>query len=403
MYDVMRGVRVVEVAEMLMGPATSMILADWGAEVIKVERTGSGDLARAMSVLQSESGWNYNFEVANRGKKSIGIDLSSAKGREVLAKLVQGADVFLTNIRARAQKKMGIRAEDILSINPRIIYAWGSGYGPVGPMSEKPGFDWATTWCHAGISNAQIPPGGEPPYQPASVGDLITPLGTAGAIAAALFRRERTGKGCVVTSSLYHTGIYIMTQSITLAGSQGAGKSERPLYPRRDTPFMALACAYRTKDDRWIALCLLFEAYWPDFCRHIGKEDFLTDARFATVQGRDENKKALIDEIQRVFEKKTFAEWKAILSTLEGVWAPLASAYEVLEEEQALVNGYVIPVTRKDGTTYLSASTPLQFDEHPIGPLNAAPDFAEHTNEVLQELGYEESTITALREAGPIA
>jgi formyl-CoA transferase len=290
-----------------------------------------------------------------------------------------------------------------MKINPRIIYAWGSGYGPLGPLADKPGFDWPSSWCQAGTAFAQTVPGGEPPSQPASVGDLFGAFGTAGAISAALFRRERTGKGCVVTNSLYQTGIYLMTQSITLAGSEGPGTPDRPLTPRRDNPFMALSYAYRTKDDRWIALCLLLEAWWPDFTRHIGREDWLTDPRFATVQARNENMYVLIGEIEKIFVTKTFAEWKKILSTLEGVWAPLASADEVLEDEQALANGYVTPVTRRDGTTYLSCATPGQFDQRPVGHLNAAPDYGEHTDELLREVGYDASEIAALRQTGHVA
>jgi formyl-CoA transferase len=226
---------------------------------------------------------------------------------------------------------------------------------------------------------------------------------TAAAISAALLRRERTGKGCVVNNSLFQTGIYIMTQSITLAAVEGPGTPERPLYGRRDIPSMALNYTYRTKDERWIALSLLLESWWPDFTRHIGREDWLTDPRFATVQARNENMHALIGEIEKVFVTKTFAEWKKILSTLEGVWAPLASADEVLEDEQALANGYVTPVTRKDGTTYLSCATPGQFDERPVGRLNAAPDYGEHTDELLREVGYEASEIAALRQTGHVA
>jgi formyl-CoA transferase len=194
-----------------------------------------------------------------------------------------------------------------------------------------------------------------------------------------------------------------MTQSITLAGAEGPGTMDRPLTPRRDTPFAALAYAYRTKDDRWIALCLLLESWWPDFTRHIQREDWLTDPRFATVNARNENMRVLIDEIQKIIETKTFAEWKAIFKTLEGPWAPLASADEVLQDEQAVVNGYVTPITRKDGTTFMSAATPGQFDQRPVGHLNAAPGYGEHTDELLHEAGYDASRIAALRQAGHVA
>ena len=260
MYDVMNGVRVIEVAEHTFVPAASMVLADWGADVIKIERPAGGDAARNLRILQRPGQvFNEYFEVANRGKRSVALDLTQAEGRAVLVKLIETADVFITNLRGDARRKLGVDSDQVLQLNPRIIYARGTGYGLRGPMAQDGGFDFPSAWCRSGSGFVQTPAGGEPPMQPGSVGDLLGGATLAGAIAAALFRRERTGKGAVVDNALYLLGAYLMTQSITGAGLGGGRGPATPRSQAGDP----LVNVYRTADDRWISLCFLQDSWWP--------------------------------------------------------------------------------------------------------------------------------------------
>jgi crotonobetainyl-CoA:carnitine CoA-transferase CaiB-like acyl-CoA transferase len=402
LYDVMQGVRVVEVAEHTFVPAASMILADWGADVIKVERAaGGGDAARTMRVIQ-RPGLRSNpfFEAANRGKRSIGLDLTQPEGREQLYALLDGADVFITNMRDDARLKLGIEPADLMARNPRLIYASGTGYGKQGPMALSRGFDFPSSWCRSGSAFVQTPSdGGPPPSQPGSVGDLCGGATIAGAVAAALFRRERTGRGAVIDHALYLMGIYIMSQALISAslGWKATGRAGS----RTEAPDPANNI-YRTKDGRWLVLCLLYDQWWPDLARTLERDEWLSDPRYAEPEARANNNVELIREMDAIFATRTLAEWEAALATLEGVWAPLKSPDEVIEDPQALDNGFVTPVSYGDGGHYLTGASPAQFDGRSIGALRAAPAHGENTDDILHELGLTDGQISGMRERGII-
>lgn len=403
MYNVMQGVRVVEVAEHTFVPAAAMILADWGADVVKIERPGAGgDAGRTMRAIQ-RPGLRVNpfFEAANRGKRSIGLDLTQADGRDQLYKLVEGADVFVTNMRDDARAKLGIEPADLMKLNPRLIYASGSGYGKRGPMARTRGFDYPSSWCRSGSAFVQTPADGNPPPgQPGSVGDLTGGATLAGAIAAALFRRERTGAGAVIDHALYLIGIYIMSQSLISASLGWKPGGRAPSRTEAPDPANNI---YRTKDGRWLVLCLLYEQWWPDLAKKIHHEEWLDDPRYATVETRAANNVALIAELDAVFATRTLAEWEAELSSLEGVWSPLKSPDEVIVDQQALDNGFVTRVSYPDDDGYyLTGASPAQFDGQPIGPLQAAPSHGEDTEDVMRELGLTAEQIAGLRERGII-
>jgi len=401
MYDLMEGVRVVEVAEHTFAPAAGVVLADWGADVIKVERTvGGGDPARSLRILQ-RPGQKLNnfFEVANRGKRSIGLDLTQQSGRDLLYQLVKGADVFITNLRADARAKLQIEVSDLMKINPKLIYARATGYGVRGPMSDHGGFDYPTSWCRSGSGFVQTPAdGSRPPQQPGSVGDLTGGATLAGAISGALFRRERTGRGAVVDHSLYGMGAYIMTQSIagaSMAPPEPAVPAQQPAAPAGSGN--AVVRLYRTSDNRWLSLCFLQDRWFVDLARRMGREDLLADPRFADEQSKFFNGEALIAELDKTFAEKTLAEWTDALFGMDGVWAPLQSPGEVLTDIQAIENGIVTPVTDHDGDIYYAAATPGQFDERPVGALRASPGYGQHTDEVMAELGVHADQIAAMR------
>ena len=403
MYDLMQGVRVIEVAEHTFVPAAGMILADWGADVIKVERTvGGGDAARSMRVIQ-RPGLRANpfFEAANRGKRGIALDLTQDEGRAHLYHLIETADVFLTNLRDGARARLGMDVDDLTERNPRLIYARGSGYGRQGPLAQAGGFDYPSSWCRSGSAYVQsLASLDGPPMQPGSVGDLTGAAALAGAVSAALFRRERTGRGAVIDHALYLAGTYIMSQSL-IGASLSPGYARHP--PSRDAAGDPLNNSYRTRDGRWLVLCLLYDAWWPDFTRHTGHPELAADSRYATADARAKNNRALISELDEIFAQRTLAEWEAMFSSLQGVWSPVKSPAEVIEDEQALVNGFVTPVTLADGSQYLTGASPAQFDGRAIGPLRASPALGEHTDEVLRELGITDANIIGLRDRGVVA
>lgn len=399
MYDVLEGIRVVEVAEWTFVPIAGSVLADWGADVIKVEHREGGDPQRGLlSMLAMDGAINPFMEVANRGKRSVGIDLNTEGGRETLYKLVASADVFLTSLRTRARKKLGIEPEDLLKIKPDLIYGRGTGFGLQGPDANKGGYDEPVTWCRAGISARMTPPDGHPPAMPGSIGDINGGTQIAGAVAAALVKRLRTGKGSIVDNSLYSVGAWIMCQSIV-----GTYNGPAPGYRDRSQVGNPLVNQYRTKDNRWLSLCLIqADAWWQDFCEHIGREDLIDDPRFNNMKVRNENGKACMEELDKTFAEKTLDEWRAAMDTMVGVWSPLQTIDEVVKDEQALVNGIVTPVKMGDTSSYMAAASPAQFDEQLIGDLQGCPEPGQHTEEVLLELGMEWDEIAALKEAEAI-
>ncbi|MGE0306655.1 MAG: CoA transferase, partial [Acidimicrobiia bacterium] len=238
-----------------------------------------------------------------------------------------------------------------------------------------------------------------PPMQPGSVGDLCGGATLAGAIAAALFRRERTGKGAVIDHSLYLIGIYIMSQSIIAASMGGEGPGRAPKRTEAPDP---LGNWYKTKDERWLLMMLLYPQWWEDFARHIGKEEWITDPRFATDAARGVNNLEMIRELDAVFATKTLAEWEEQFSTLQGVWSPAKSPAEVVNDPQALENGYVTRVDMANGDHYMAGAGPAQFDRRPVGALKAAPGHGEHTDAVLRELGITDDQIAGMKAAGLI-
>jgi crotonobetainyl-CoA:carnitine CoA-transferase CaiB-like acyl-CoA transferase len=400
MYDVMQGIRVVEVAEWTFVPAAGAVLADWGADVVKVEHPVRADPQRGLiSALSAVGGVNPMFEVGNRGKRSVGIDLNQPGGRDVLHKLIEECDVFLTSFMQDARKKHGLEPEDIFAINPKAIYARGTGHGLRGPDAHVGGYDWASTWCRGGIGHRMTPPGGEPPMMPGSVGDLTGGVTLAGAIAAALFRRERTGKGAIVDNSLYSVGTWLTCQGIV-----GAGLGAPHQYSSRANALNPVVNTYKTSDDRWICLCMLqADRWWPDLCRRLGREDLIDDPRFNEQTIRNQNQDECIAELEKIFETRTYKEWIEALTGAEGVWAPVQSLAEIAEDPQARVNGFVTQVGEEGQPgSYFGVASPGQFDEETIGELRPSPEPGQHTEEVLLDMGLEWERISELKASGAI-
>lgn len=406
MTDVMKGVRILEVAEHMFVPAASAILSDWGADVIKVEHHLRGDAMRGLGstgVLDLSKGVHVLNEHSNRGKRSIGLDLASEEGVQVLYELAKTCDVFLTNKLPEVLKKLLIDVEDIRKHNENIIYVRGTASGPKGPDGNRGGYDMTSFWCRSGIAQSVSPPGmGFVLPQPGpGFGDSIGGMTIAGGIASALFKRERTGDPSVVDVSLLATGVWALGPTIALSGqtgkpwSLGGGGATGSSNP--------LTGLYQTSDERFISVVMLqgFH-YWPDFCRHIDREDLIEDERFNSVENLAANAGQAGDVIREEIAKCTLAQWTEKFQTLKGQWAPAQNSVEIASDAQVRANGYITGTSTKEGTDFEMVSTPVQFDESPADTARA-PEFNEHCDEILQEAGIETERMIALKVAGVIA
>jgi crotonobetainyl-CoA:carnitine CoA-transferase CaiB-like acyl-CoA transferase len=403
MAGVLDGIRVVEVAQWWFVPSGGAVLADWGADVVKVEHPVTGDPQRGLvtsGFFPPTGGVNFMMEQSNRGKRSVGIDLGNPRGLEVLHRLVKDADVFLTNFLPAARKKLHIDVEDIRKVNPKIIYARGSGHGVRGPDIEKGGYDAASFWSRGGIAHALTPPGAPRPImQRAAFGDSAGGMTTAGGIAAALFHRQRTGEPSVVDVSLLGTAMWILAPDIVLARFTD---QEMPAFERTQAP-NPIVNSYLTKDKRWLFLNMLQpDRFWADLCRHLERPDMVTDPRFESGMARFQNREACVAELDAVFGSRTLDEWRTKLADVEGVWAPMQTAKEVGRDPQVLANGYLSEVDRGDGTSFTLVASPVQFDET-TPTLRPGPDMGQHTEEVLLATGYSWEDLAALKEAGAIS
>ncbi|MBO0730324.1 MAG: CoA transferase [Acidimicrobiaceae bacterium] len=395
------GVRVLEVGTWVMVPAAATVLADFGAEVVKVEHAATGDPARGLvtgGVSPMQGPVNLMVEQVNRGKRSVGLDISCEEGREVLYDLARRSDVFLTSYLPAARQKLRIDVEDIRAVNPAIIYAKADAVGPEGPEGGKPGYDAAVFFGRAGILNS-FTREGEPLRQPRpGFGDKTAAMSMAFGIASALFRREREGTPAVVDVSLLGSAMWVASSDIVYSAALGSDFSRRERLATNP-----LATHYATADGRWIMLSMLeSQRWWAPLCRALGHEELIADERFADAAARAANAAGCREVLGQIFATATLADWRRRLTSLVAPWEPVADSFDVSQDPQALANGYLAEVGHPSGETLRVVRAPVTFDGRPPA-LSTAPEFAQHTEEVLLELGRDWEDIGKLKSTRAIS
>jgi len=397
----LEGIRVLEVAMYGFVPSAGAVLAEWGADVVKVEHAVTGDPQRGLrqtGLLRVEGDPNPNIEHANRCKRSVGLDMSVPEGQEVLYELARRSDVFLTSFLPGHRKKFGIDVDDIRAVNPTIIYARGSALGPRGAESEKGGYDMTAFWCRAGTAATITPPGTEGMIGPPgpAYGDTISGTNLAGGIAAALLKRERTGEPSIVDVSLLGSGLWSMGHTVALTVHLNQRMEAFPPGVH-GSPINPLVGLYATSDGRYISFVMMQASkFWADVCRHIDRPDLADDPRFSPAEHLAANAAEAAKILQEVIARRPLAEWAERFATLAGPWAPVQDTLQAGSDAQVRANEYILPA----GDLEL-VSSPVQFDVT-APDLSPAPEFAAQTEQILLELGLGWDRIAALKDAGAV-
>lgn len=398
----LEGIRVVEVAMWAFVPACGGMLADLGADVIKVEPP-SGDPLRGLKIGSlggAEARYDWSWESYNRGKRSVTLDLRQEAGRAVLARLLQQADVFLTSLLPPARRSMGIDAATLRARFPHLIYASGSGTGPNGPDGEKGGYDAITFWARGGIASSLTENDAPAPIGPPgpAFGDTLSGAMLAGAISAAIARRAMTGEAGEVDVSLLGTAMWSQQRLICQATADGVQRFPRPSGP----PHNVLVANYRTADHRFVALCMLqADRYWARFCEVADRPDLAADPRFIDDAARRANIAACHAEVTALFASKTLAEWKAILVRQDGQWDVVQDVGELQHDPQVQANQYLRRIGAGDGATIPMVASPMLFEGKAL-PSTRAPELGADSDAVLAELGYDEDAVIDLKVQGVV-
>jgi crotonobetainyl-CoA:carnitine CoA-transferase CaiB-like acyl-CoA transferase len=405
MTAVMEGVRILEVAEHTFVPAASAILADWGAEVIKIEHVERGDAMRGLAssgLAIMGDGVHVLLEHSNRGKQSLGLDLTSDEGLDILYQLAATCDVFLTNKLPSVRSKLHIDVDEIRAHNPSIIYVRGTGQGERGPEADKGSYDSLAYWCRAGIAMGIKQPDDDhvPPPPAPAFGDSIGAMTIAGGIMGALFHRERTGEATIVDVSLLGIGMWSMGAALALSLQLGMPWAPLPVGGSTGNP---LVTNYKTKDGRFLSFsCLQPGKYWPEMCRVIERPELATDERFVDAAAITQNAAAATALLRDVFAERTVEEWREQLADFTGQWTVVQDTLEASVDPQTVANGYVVDCATAEGTPFKLIAAPVQFDEEPAAA-KRAPEFNEHGDEILGALGLDWDKIVDLKVRGVVA
>jgi len=399
----LEGFRAIDLGFWVAGPSTAGLLADWGADVVKIEPLTGDPLRGLFSTVSGSKKWqgsgrNPPFELDNRGKRSVALDVASDEGRAIALALIERADVLVTNLRPQALERLALTYEGVRDANPRLVYCEVSGYGPDTEERNRASFDIGAFWSQAGFAATITPPEGSPPLEPSAFGDHVVAQSAAGAICAALLARGRTGCGQRVVVSLLRTGVYTLgwDTSMALAGARIRAQD------RARMPNPLVNC-YRAADDWFWLMLLQADRHWPDVCRAIDRDDLRDEPRFANIMVRAQHAAELIAELDAIFAQKTRAEWGAIFDRENVWWAPVQSINQVLDDPIAQAAGVFVGLNGANPEGAVRAvAPPADFSGTPWSLRGPAPEFGQHTEEVLLELGYDWERIAALKERSVI-
>jgi formyl-CoA transferase len=396
---IFEGLKVLDCASFIAAPAAATVLSDFGAEVIKIEPPGSGDPYRNLPNLPGYPRSEHNFAwlLESRNKRSLALDLSKPEGQAVLHRLAAEADVFITNFPPAVRGRLGISYAELSPLNPRLIYASFTGYGEKGEEANKPGFDSNAYWARSGLMDlVRAENSTTPARSVAGMGDHPCAMALYGAIVTALFKRERTGKGSHVSSNLMANGVWA-NGVLAQAKLCGAKFSERR---PREHALNAVTNHYKCRDGRWIILSLLNEErQWPALTKCLGREDLITDARFATKADRHARSLELIKLFDEIFATKDLADWRKRLDGSGLVFGVVGILDDIPNDRQMIDNDVLLPF---EGDTLLTVNSPIWVDGSQKKAPRKPPNLGEHSDEVLREAGYDEAAIRQLRDAGAV-
>lgn len=400
----LKGIKVVDFSTWIMAPACAATLGDWGADVIKIEDPETGDVFRwflmAMGIDESEIPISL-FGLDNRNKRGMAIDLKQPEGRDIVYKLIEDADVFVSNIPLESLKRLGLDYSHLSAINPRLIYAHASGYGHKGPDVNKPGFDATAYWARSGLMSGLALEGQPPVFQQyAGIGDQVSGLVLFGGVSLALYNREKTGQGQEVDLSLLGVGTWVTSCPLQMVLSLG----EEPPRWSRDQIRNPMLNYYKTKDDKWLMIvCLPDEPYWAPLCKAIGQEHLENAPDFCNRDQRAENNVELIRILDEVMATKTRDEWGKIFDEHGIVWTHIPSSFEeVANDPQVLANDHIVEVEHPSFGPAKIVTTPIRLNKQAPQIRMLAPEIGQHNEEILLELGYTWDDIANLQEKGAI-
>jgi len=399
MTGILEGLIVIDMGHVVAIPAAGATLADWGAEVIKVEPL-TGEMYRGLVRSQAVDTppVNWRIQLLNRNKRGLALDLKQKSGRDILYQLVQRADVFMSNYESSSLKKLKLDYATLSKINPRLIYGVLTGYGSVGPDKDERGFDYAAAWARSGIMHLMAEPEGIPIPQRGGMMDRVVASHAVAGILAALLHREKTGKGQELEFSLYHTGVWTLAEDIQAAlagfplGRHDRTKAGNPLWN-----------SYRARDDRWFWLAMLqSDPSWPDFCRAIERPELENDPRFNSRETRLENCEELIRILDEVLVSRNREEWEKRFRENNCIYGRVETPVEVINDPQAVANGFFAEINHPVAGEMKLVATPVKFRQNPASVRTLAPEVGQHTEEILLDLGYGWDDIARLKEQGVI-
>ena len=386
----LEGIKVIEMATYIAAPSAGGIMADWGADVIKIEPLGGCPMRKFYaSAMTDDYPDNPVSALDNRGKRAIAVNTGTDEGREIVRKLVADADVFLTNVRPGQLKQQGLDYDALKALNPKLVYASVTGFGLEGEEADKPGFDTAAFNAKSGFGWIMTPKGSAPAPLRTAAGDHITGIATASGILAALLKAQRTGEGELVESSLVRSAAYAVGCDFGTWLRYGRIARSRP----RDAAIVAINNYYMTKDQCWLFLNgRPGEPDWPDVARAIGRADLIDDERFGSLRDRRRNGEALIALIDEAFSQKTLEDWKPILDAANLIWSPVQTFEQSFNDPQMHAAGVFVDQPKSDGTSYKNIATPIRFHTESTDPKGPLPEIGQHTLSVLQEAGFDDAT-----------